>query len=143
MTKQAKIFKVKMGKYEFMQKLSQGKDPLSGKKLFTPSEELECALDTLALFVLRYDKLDADTFKVTVSKDTRNQQAKHIVEQKREKQIKNKNVGSRWTSEEDDRLVAEYNSSVPIDQMVAMHDRTRSAIERRILKLIPLSQIRK
>lgn len=140
---EVKTFKVCMGKYEFVKKLAAGKDPLTNEKLFKPSKQLADAIETLSLFVLRYDKLDADCFRVNCVKESREEQARRITEQKREKQTKNKNVGTKWTAEEDARLINEYRSNVAIDEIVRLHDRTRSAIERRILKILPIEEIRK
>ncbi len=141
---EAKSFKIDMGKYEFVQKLAKGLDPLTNKRLFVPSEELKAALNTLGIFVLRYEKIDKNSFRAIKDSEEIEEQKNKILAQKRAKQTQNENnIGSVWTQEEDAKLIEEYNSNISIEEMMSLHGRTRSAIERRILKLIPISDIRK
>ena len=138
-----KTFKVNMGKYEFVSLLADGIDPLTGEKVFSPNTNLRLALKNLGVFVLRYEKIGTSKFRITTSEDEIKAQEEKILEQKRAKQVVKDNVGSVWTAEEDDRLIKEYYASVSIEEMMENHGRTRSAIERRILKVIPIDKIRK
>lgn len=138
-----KSFRVEISKSDFINILSRGVDPLSGKQLFTPSSDIKIALKNIALFVLRYDKIDSKMFRVITSPEEIKAQEEKIIKQKRARQVVDENNGRLWTEKEDELLVKEYKDGVDIEKMMELHGRTRSAIERRILKLIPISELTK
>ncbi len=45
------------------------------------------------------------------------------------------NAGSRWTSEEEERLAAAFDSGRTVDELAREHNRTRAAIEARLVRL--------
>jgi len=44
-------------------------------------------------------------------------------------------TGNRWTTEEEERLVAAFDSGKSVDEIVRVHNRSRAAIEARLVKL--------
>jgi hypothetical protein len=45
------------------------------------------------------------------------------------------NIGSRWTSEEEQRLAAAFDAGKRVSELAALHGRSIAAIEARLLKL--------
>lgn len=45
------------------------------------------------------------------------------------------NIGNRWTPEEEERLASAYDAGKGIDEIVRGHNRSRAAIEARLVKL--------
>lgn len=44
-------------------------------------------------------------------------------------------AGARWTSEEDAQLCSEYDGGTPVPEIASLHDRTKTAITLRLVKL--------
>lgn len=66
--------------------------------------------------------------------------ALHAIERKQEREKNKKpSSGARWTEEEDERLVEEYNSNMPITEIAEMHGRSTGSIQSRLLKLALIS----
>jgi hypothetical protein len=57
------------------------------------------------------------------------------VERERRRQLLPANFGKPWTQSEDENLVAEFDSRVPMVEMARRHGRTQSSIRLRLEKL--------
>ena len=57
------------------------------------------------------------------------------VERERRRQLLPANFGKPWTQAEDENLVAEYDSHVPMIELARRHARTQSSIRLRLEKL--------
>lgn len=139
----AASFKVDMSKYDFVQGISEGLNPFTGEKIFDCPQDVSLALKNIALFILRYDKIDSSSFRVLTKDDKIQENAEKIISQKRSRQVVKERVGSFWTEAEDEKLKEEYSNNMLLDDIAAAHGRTRSAIERRILKIMPMEDIKK
>lgn len=136
-------FRVNMNKYTFIRGISEGVNPFTGEKMFDCPEDVSCALKNIALFILRYDKIDSTSFRAFTKDDKINENAEKIIAQKRSRQVVKERVGSVWTEDEDVKLKQEYLNNMSLDDIAKAHGRTRSAIERRILKVMPMQDIKK
>jgi len=45
-----------------------------------------------------------------------------------------RNAGKTWTSEEDEGLLAAFDSGTPVEALATAHERTRAGIEARLVK---------
>ncbi len=138
-----KCFMVSQSRHDFLSSLANGIDPLSGQKIFEPSQRLAQSLKSIALFLLRYEKIDSNGFRVISNNEEIEAMEKKVIEGKRAKQNLDGRMGTIWTSEEDAKLIKEYKSNMSIEEIAKLHGRTRSGIERRILKILPVEQIKK
>ncbi|HEX6007718.1 MAG TPA: hypothetical protein VFY80_07130 [Burkholderiales bacterium] len=50
------------------------------------------------------------------------------------------NTGLRWTSEEEERLIAAFDAGRTVDELARAHNRTRAGIEARLVKLGKLDE---
>ena len=50
------------------------------------------------------------------------------------------NTGLRWTSEEEERLIAAFDAGRAVDELARAHNRTRAGIEARLVKLGKLDE---
>ena len=137
-----KTFSAGFSRYEFLNLLSKGIDPTTNTKVFIPSRDLTLALKSLNVFVLRYENIASTDFRIYSTEEEISAQEEKIRAQKRARQNVDDRSGILWTTAEDEQLKEEYNKGVCIEEIMRTHNRTRSAIERRLLKLVPLSEIK-
>lgn len=137
------IYRVNQSRYSFINALAAGLNPFDGQKIVDFPQNVQVALKNIGLFILRYEKIDSTSFKVFSSDEDIRKKAETILEQKRKKQVVVERVGSLWTNEEDEQLKKEYMENISLQDIAALHGRTLTAVQRRILKIIPIEDIKK
>ena len=128
--KEKDYYRINMSRFDTLITLSKGVDPITGEILFTPSEELKQIIMNLAAFVLRKDDINSNSFQVRKNYD-------EIIEKTRAKKLEKpqyKKRGQKWTSEEDNVLLEEFNNTLPLDVIAKNHDRSVNAIRSRLLQ---------
>mgnify|MGYP001764412718 FL=1 len=99
---------------EILKSLAAGMDPAGGHPL-TSIAPLQSPDVVRALF------LAADSLEMRVR-------------QSRRQSTLPRNAGKPWVAEEDQRLLAEFDSGTRVDELAARHERTRAGIEARLVK---------
>ncbi len=132
--------KINMSRFEYLCKLAEGVDPVTGELLFKNNQPIKMALLSIAGFVYKHDKTSIKSF-VSLASEAELNDVMAKVETKREAfEEKLGNMGHSWTKEEDETLKTEFKKGINIEEIASLHRRTKSAIERRLIKLVPINE---
>lgn len=136
------VKRINISRVDYLKMLSDGVNPKTGEKLFETNSQIKLALLSIAAFVFKHDR-KSSSFMPLASEEEFYNIEKQVGIKKEETEEKLKNVGVAWSEEEDKALLKEFNEGMNIEEIAASHKRTRSAIERRLLRFVSLSNYRK